>query len=103
MKKGLEAQQMVMLLGTLAHNVVVWAQRWLTVPASLLQHYEPMRMVRDVFHVSGFLLMDAQGRIRQIMLNQDAPLALVLLTPLQALVAPAHVAIHLAQTSVPRS
>lgn len=28
-KKRFEAQQMVMLLGSLAHNVVVWARRWL--------------------------------------------------------------------------
>ena len=46
----------------------------------------------------GFLLLDAWGRIRQIGLNQDAPLAPVLLSPLRALVAPAHVAIHLAKT-----
>jgi hypothetical protein len=55
-------------------------------------------LVRDVFHISGFLLLDAWGRIRQIGLNQDAPLAPVLLSPLQALVAPAHVAIYLAKT-----
>lgn len=97
-KKRFEAQQMVMLLGSLAHNVVVWAQRWLATPASKLQHYGPGRMVRDVFHVSGFLLIDALGRIRQIALNQDTPLALALLGPLQALVAPAHVAMHLTQT-----
>jgi hypothetical protein len=29
-KKRFEAQQMVMLLGALAHNVVIWARRWLT-------------------------------------------------------------------------
>ena len=29
-KKRFEAQQMVMLLGSLAHNVVIWARCWLT-------------------------------------------------------------------------
>jgi hypothetical protein len=40
-KKRFEAQQMVMLLGTLAHNVVIWARRWLTQIArpSKLRHY----------------------------------------------------------------
>jgi hypothetical protein len=97
-KKRSEAQQMVMLLSSLAHNVVIWAKLWLAGPVSALQPYGPLRMVRDVFHVSGFLLLDAWGRIRQIGLNQDAPLALVLLSPLRALVAPAHVAINLAKT-----
>lgn len=97
-KKRFEAQQMVMLLGSLVHNVVVWAQLWLAGTASAMQHYGPLRMVRDVFHVSGFLLLDAWGRIRQIGLNQDAPFALVLLSPLRTLVAPAHVTIYLAKT-----
>lgn len=97
-KKRFEAQQMVMLMGSLAHNVVVWAQRWLVVPKSPLQHYGQLRMVRDAFRVSGFLLLDVHGRIRQIGLNQQAPLAPVLLSPLQALVAPAHVTILLVQT-----
>jgi hypothetical protein len=41
----------VMLLGTLAHNVVIWARGWLTQTASpsKLQHYGIKRMVRDVF------------------------------------------------------
>jgi hypothetical protein len=65
-KKRFEAQQMLMLLGSLAHNVIVWAREWLNAaaqpeqaqPTSLpcrepLPHYGPLRMVRDVFHLSG--------------------------------------------------
>src|SRR5216117_4084128 len=49
-KKRFEAQQMVMLLGSLAHNVVIWARQWLTQAASStrLRHYGIVRMVRDV-------------------------------------------------------
>src|SRR5207245_2743628 len=32
-KKRFAAQQMVVLLGSLAHNVIVWARRWLASPA----------------------------------------------------------------------
>jgi hypothetical protein len=32
-KKRFEAQQMVMLLGSLAHNLIVWSRRWVTVDA----------------------------------------------------------------------
>lgn len=97
-KKRFEAQQMVMLLGALAHHVVTWVRRWLAAPASLLQHYGPMRMIRDVFHVSGFLLIDVRGHIRQIIRNQEASLASVLLSPLQALLTPTKMAIQVGQT-----
>ena len=96
-KKRFEAQQMVMLLGSLAHNVVVWSRSWLAASPSKLQGYGTLRMVRDAFHVSGFLVMDAPGQIVQIVLNQAAPLASPLVGPLHTLLAPAHVAIQLGQ------
>jgi hypothetical protein len=95
-KKRFAAQQMVMLLGTLAHNVIVWARRWLASP--LLHHYGTLRMVRDVFHISGFLLTDACGHVTQIVLNQSAPLAPALVHPLRHLLAGAQVAVNLGQT-----
>src|SRR5436305_1656495 len=61
-KKRFEAQQMVMLLGSLAHNVVVRFRAWLAASPSQLRQYGMLRMVRDVFHVSGFLVMDAPGQ-----------------------------------------
>lgn len=100
-KKRFEAQQMVILLGSLAHNVVAWVQHWLTSPlasASPLQRYGTLRMVRDVFHVSGFLITDATDHIVQIVFNQAAPLASVLANSFQRLLAPEHVAINLGQT-----
>jgi len=97
-KKRFEAQQMVMLLGSLAHNVVVWVQQWLGTSASPLQHYGPLRMVRDVFQVSGFLVFNALGQLVQIVLNQAAPLASVLASPLRKLLAPMHIALRLDET-----
>jgi len=96
--KRWEAQQMGMLRGSLVHHVLVWAQKWLAATTSAVQHYGPLRLVRAIFHISGYLLLDARGRVRQIGLNQDAPLAPVLLSPFQTLVAPAHVAMYLAKT-----
>src|SRR2546425_2340287 len=95
-KKRFAAQQTVMLLGSLAHNVVVWAQHWLASPA--LHHYGTLRMVRDVFHISGFLLTDAFGQVVQLVLNQAAPLAPALVLPLRHLLAGAQVAVNLGQT-----
>ncbi len=95
-KKRFEAQQMLMLLGSLAHNVILWARHWLASPT--LQHYGTVRMVRDVFHSSGFLLIDACGQVVQIVLNQAAPLASALVDPLRMLLFCAQVAVNLGQT-----
>ncbi len=95
-KKRFEAQQMLMLLGSLAHNVIVWARHWLASPT--LHHYGTVRMVRDVFHISGFLLIDACGQVVQLVLNQAAPLASALVDPLRKLLLCAQVAVNLGQT-----
>ncbi len=95
-KKRFEAQQMLLLLGSLAHNIIVWARGWLANPA--LSHYGMLRMVRDVFHISGFLLTDALGQVVQIVLNPAAPLAPTLAHPLGILLAHTHVTVNLSQT-----
>jgi hypothetical protein len=95
-KKRFVAQQMLMLLGTLAHNVVVWARRWLAAPQ--LRPYGVKRMVRDVFHISGFLCCDATGQVIQLTLNQDAPLARCLIDPLRKRLASLHVVVILDKT-----
>ncbi len=92
-KKRFQAQQMLLLLGSLTHNTIVWARHWLAVPQ--LRSYGMLRMVRDIFHISGFLGVDVQGHIVQIGLNPAAPLASVLVDSLQELLVPARMAIHL--------
>jgi len=80
---------------------VIWARRWLTQTAAAptkLRHYGILRMVRDVFHISGFLVFDARGQLSQIVLNQAAPLAPRLLDAFRELLVPAHVALNLGQT-----
>ncbi len=95
-KKRFEAQHMLVLLGSLAHNVVVWARRWLSSPQ--IQRCGILRMVRDVFHVSGFLCFDAFGSVVAIVLNQEACLARSFIRPLQALLAPLHIVVSLGET-----
>ena len=55
-------------------------------------------MVRDVFQVSGFLVFDALGQIVQVVLNQAAPLAAVLVEALQGLLSSTPLAIQLGAT-----
>ena len=94
-KKRFEAQHILTLLGSLAHNVVVWARRWLS--SQKIQHYGILRIVRDVFHVSGLLRFDAFGSVVAIVLNQQACLARSFIHPLQALLAPLQVVISLGE------
>jgi len=95
-KKRFEAQHILTLLGSLAHNVVVWARRWLS--SQKIQHYGILRIVRDVFHVSGLLRFDAFGSVVAIVLNQQACLARSFIHPLQALLAPLQVVVSLGET-----
>lgn len=97
-KKRFAAQQMVVLLGTLAHNVLVWARRWLAPHEPKLQRYGLKRLVRDVFHISGCLTRDARGRIVAIVLNQRAPLVRGLARSLDVLLRPARIAVIWGQT-----
>ena len=97
-KKRFAAQQMVVLLGALAHNVLVWARGWLAPHEPRLRRYGLKRLVRDVLHISGFLVRDARGRVLRIILNQRAPLARGLARSLDVLLRPAHIAVNWGQT-----
>jgi hypothetical protein len=97
-KKRFCAQQIVTLLGSLAHNVIVWARGWLVGHQPRLAHYGMLRMVRDVFHIQGRIGLDAKGHVVRIILNQAAPLVRGIGSALQAILAPAHIAVSLGET-----
>jgi len=97
-KKRFEAQQIVMLLNLLAHNVLIWARGWLARSLRQLQRYGVLRLVRDIWHISGFVERDEQGHLSRIVLNQLAPLAQGLAAALRRLLAPTHVVVNLGQT-----
>jgi hypothetical protein len=95
-KKRFEAQYMVVLLGTLAHNVVVWARHWLAIAEG--SQCGMLRMVRDVFHISGLLRFDPFSHVSEIVLNQHARRAHVLIRPLRELLAPLSIVVILGET-----
>ena len=97
-KKRFEAQQIVMLLNGLAHNVLIWARGWLATALPQIQRYGLVRLVRDVWHISGFVERDQHGHLTRIVLNQLAPLAQGLGMALQRLLAPTQVVVNLGQT-----
>jgi hypothetical protein len=87
-KKRFEAQQIVVLLGTLAHNVLVWARRWLAASDPKMQLYGHKRLVRDIFHISGHLSRNARGQLVEIVLNQAAPRIRAIVRALEMLLRP---------------
>jgi hypothetical protein len=101
-KKRFEAQRFLMLLGTLAHNLVIWSRRWLAQSspevAQRLRQYGIKRIIRDLFHISGSLSFDAQGRLSVIALNPACSLAKLMLLPLRQLLAPVSIAVILDKT-----
>lgn len=97
-KKRFAAQQVLMLLGTLAHNVLIWARHWLAPRCPSLARYGLLRLVRDVGQISGFLVFTNAGQIVAVVLNHAAPLATGVATALGALLAPDSVAVTLGQT-----
>jgi len=96
-KKRFEAQQVLLLLGTLAHNVLLWARHWLAPRCPTLARYGLLRLVRDVGQVSGFLQHDVAGQIVQVVLNRAAPLAPSLVAALGVLLADDGIAVTLGE------
>lgn len=99
-KKRFAAQAMVMLLGQLAHNLVVWFKRWLLEAAETvkLKRYGVPRLVRDVLTISGMVQVGEAQSVTRITLNRAAPLARHCLKALQALLKREHVSVILGET-----
>ncbi len=99
-KKRFAAQAMVMLLGQLAHNLVVWFKRWLMEAAepAKLKRYGVPRLVRDVLTISGLVEVGEARAVTRITLNKAAPVARHCLKALQALLKTEHVRVILGET-----
>jgi len=94
-KRKAEAQDMLVLLNQLAHNVLVWARSWLCEESPQLIRYGVLRFVRDLLSISGLIEMDQRNRVKRIVLNRSASFARGLLNALRALLLPEQVVIIL--------
>jgi hypothetical protein len=97
-KKRFEAQQLLIQLEALAHNLLVWARQWLKPLCPKLAPLGIKRLVRDVFRMDGFLIFDQALTLLQIHLNRANPLAKQLAPGLAALLAFEQVAVSLGET-----
>jgi hypothetical protein len=96
-KKRFAAQQMVIQLNALAHNTMVWARHWLTPYVPKGKRWGILRLVRDVFHISGGLVFDHRRGISHIILNRADPLSKGLVTGLRVLLESEHIAVTLGE------
>jgi hypothetical protein len=97
-KKRFAAQQVVALLGALAHTVLTWAKRWVLPLAPVIQRLGIKRLVRAVFGITGRVDVDREGHVRHILLNQANRLTRHLLVALQTLASSADVTVRLGET-----
>jgi hypothetical protein len=63
-KRRLPAQQIIILLMQLAHNVLIWSRGWLIPQAPRLRAYGIVRLIREVWAIPGRIKVTEQGVVR---------------------------------------
>jgi Transposase DDE domain len=86
-KHKLAAQRMLVLLGQWAHNVLLWARRWLARGAPRLAGCGIVRLVQEVWAVPGRVKL-TDGQVRRVQLRPEHPRARDLCSALRPLLAP---------------
>jgi hypothetical protein len=97
-KRRFEAQQVLIQLEALAHNVLIWARQWLAPHCPKIARFGIKRLVRDVFQIAGLLIWDQALDLLHIVLSQADPFAKELSTGLAVLLAQEHVVVSLGET-----
>jgi hypothetical protein len=74
-KAAFAAQEMLVLLAQLAHNLIIWTRNRLATTAPIFHQFGVLRLVRDVLHIPGQVQLDPHGHIVQLTLNRLHPFA----------------------------
>jgi len=73
-KHQLPAQQMVVLLVEMAHNLLIWARSWLTEHAPRLRQYGIVRLIQQVWAIPGRIKLTDKG-VQRVRLRRTHPRA----------------------------
>jgi hypothetical protein len=84
-KHSFVAQEILVLLAQLAHNLLIGTRHDLMHHDAHFAHYGIQRLVRDVLNIPGSVQLDAQGRVIRIALQGAHPLARRVQTALENL------------------
>jgi len=71
-KARLDAQESLILLTDIAHNLLSWASSWMF-PEGIFTTLGTTRWVEDILTLPGGLIFDEQGRLLEIQLNRQHP------------------------------
>ncbi|HEY3232318.1 MAG TPA: hypothetical protein VGJ87_24005 [Roseiflexaceae bacterium] len=74
-KHRFAAQEMLVVMAQVAHNLVIWTRNDLAQADQRLQKYDIQRTVRDALQIGGRIQVNAHGQVQQITLNERHPLA----------------------------
>lgn len=74
-KQRFAAQEMLILLAQLAHNIVIWMRNDLAQADQHLRKFGIQRLVRDALRIAGRVRVNAQGHVTHITLNMKHPIA----------------------------
>lgn len=85
-KKRLVAQEALILLTDLAHNLLAWSRRWMFPPSSPLAHFGSTRLIEDVLCMPGHLHFQ-DDELVEVHLNKQHPHAQAAADSLQRLLA----------------
>lgn len=97
-KKSMLAQQMLMLLNSLAHNIFIWVRFHISESQPSFASLGLLRLVRDVLHITGFIFLDLYHRILSITFNMASPWASKLVNSFRLFLASTHVSFNLGKT-----
>jgi len=75
-KRSFVAQEMLVLLAQLAHNLIIWSRNRLAAVAPRFSKFGIQRTVRDLFQISGQVKLSSIGCIQSVSLNPKHPHAL---------------------------
>jgi hypothetical protein len=96
-KRAFAAQQMLVLLAQLAHNLLVWLRRLFPDTPAGPRHFGMLRLVRDMWAIPGEVQCDAHGQVCTISLNPRCPYAALLVQAFASLLAADGVLLNLRQ------
>jgi hypothetical protein len=99
-RRAFVAQEMMLLLLSLAHNTLIWSREWLAEGYPQVRGLGILRLVRDVLQVPGLVTFDATSRLIQIELNALDPWATELVNAWQPVLTPLGIAVTLTELQI---
>lgn len=97
-KKSFTAQQILVQLNALAHNLLVWFQAWLAQQWQAIRRLGLLRVIRDLLRINAFVRFDSRRTINELVLNRLDPFAPSLCLALRPLLARSQIDVILGET-----